>query len=65
MGSKYSFHLQLPTELEERVKQACDERLISPNVLITKAIEDFLDRLIPLHEMTYDWYKRREQRGKD
>lgn len=43
--------LRIPPELLRQVKDAAAEREISTNLLITKAIEDFLPRLIPVAEL--------------
>jgi predicted HicB family RNase H-like nuclease len=41
----------LPTELHDRLRCAADERHVSVNFLIVKALEDYLDRLIPIDEV--------------
>lgn len=43
--------LRLDRDLLEAVNQAAAERGISRNLLITKALEDFLPRLIPVSEL--------------
>jgi hypothetical protein len=43
--------VRLPTELHDRLRCAADERHVSVNFLIVKALEDYLDRLIPIDEV--------------
>ena len=43
--------LRIPTSLDEQVKQAALERGISVNVLINNALEDYLERLVPVEEL--------------
>lgn len=38
-------------DLDERVKTAARERGISANVLINAALEDYLERLLPVDEV--------------
>jgi predicted DNA-binding protein len=42
--------IRFPDELHDRLKQAADERGLSINYVVTKAVEEFLDRLIPIEE---------------
>lgn len=42
--------LRLPHELHARVRAAAEERDVSINWLVVKAVEDFLPRLIPVDE---------------
>ena len=43
--------VRLPEQLHDRLRTAADERGLSINFLVTKAVEDFLDRLIPADEL--------------
>lgn len=43
--------IRFPEELHERLRTAADERHFSVNYLVVKAVEDFLDRLIPADEL--------------
>lgn len=43
--------IRFPEELHERLKAAADERDFSVNFMVVKAVEDFLDRLIPASEI--------------
>ena len=43
--------IRISPELHERVKQAADDRLVSTNLLLTKLIEDGMERLIPVDEI--------------
>lgn len=42
--------VRLPEDLHDRLKQAADERDVSVNYLMTKAVDDYLDRLVPAEE---------------
>jgi predicted transcriptional regulator len=44
--------VRLPASLHDKLRQAADERELSANYLIVRAIEDYLDRLIPAEEFT-------------
>lgn len=43
--------IRLPPDLHDRLKAAAEERDLSMNYLIVKALEDFLPRLIPASEL--------------
>lgn len=43
--------IRFPEELHERLRAAADERHFSINFMVVKAVEDFLDRLIPADEL--------------
>lgn len=43
--------IRFPAELHEQLRTAADERHLSINYLVVKAVEDFLDRLIPADEL--------------
>ena len=43
--------IRFPEHLHERLRTAADERDLSVNFLVVKAVEEFLDRLIPAHEL--------------
>jgi predicted HicB family RNase H-like nuclease len=43
--------VRLPPGLHDRLRNAADERHVSVNFLIVKALEDYLDRLIPIDEV--------------
>lgn len=42
--------IRFPDELHERLKEAAEERDLSINFLVVKAVEEFLDRLVPASE---------------
>jgi len=42
--------IRFPDELHERLKVAAEERDLSINFLVVKAVEDFLERLLPADE---------------
>lgn len=43
--------IRFPEELHERLKDAADERDLSINYLVVKAVEEFLENLIPVDEL--------------
>jgi predicted HicB family RNase H-like nuclease len=43
--------LRIPTELDSRLKAVARERGISANVLINAALNDYLERLLPMSEL--------------
>jgi len=44
--------IRFPGELHEQLRQAADERDLSINYLVVKAVEQFLPQLIPADELT-------------
>jgi len=44
--------VRLPEDLHARLHEAADDRDLSANFIITKALEDFLQRLIPPEEFS-------------
>jgi predicted transcriptional regulator len=48
-----SFTIRIPKELHDRFLEACRERDLSMSWMGTKAIEQFLDRLIPVDEIKW------------
>lgn len=49
--SRTATAIRFPEEVHERLRDAADERDLSINWLVVKAVEDFLDRLIPVDEL--------------
>lgn len=43
--------IRFPEALHERLRTAAEERDLSINYMVTKAVEDFLTRLIPASEL--------------
>ena len=43
--------IRFPEELHERLRAAADERHYSINFMVVKAVEDFLERLIPVEDL--------------
>jgi predicted transcriptional regulator len=43
--------IRFPVDLHARLQQAADERGFSVNFMVVKAVEDFLNRLIPADEL--------------
>lgn len=43
--------IRFDPELLKRLHSAADERDLSVNYLVTKAVEEFLERLIPVEEL--------------
>ena len=52
-GPRTATAIRLPDALHERLLVAATERDVSLNFLVTKAVEQFLDRLIPVDEMRW------------
>jgi len=48
---KVNLHLRIPIELNDRLERAADERVLSTNLFVSKAIEYFLDHLVPVEEV--------------
>ncbi len=48
---RVSTSIRLPVDLHQRLSVAAEERELSVNYLVNKAIADFLDRLIPADEI--------------
>ena len=44
--------IRFPDEIHERLRVAADERDLSINYLVVKAVEEFLHNLIPVEELT-------------
>jgi predicted transcriptional regulator len=49
--SRTTTAIRFPDEVHERLRSAADEREFSINFLVVKAVEDFLERLIPADEL--------------
>lgn len=45
--------LRLPTELYDQLVQAAEDRDLSINFLVVRAVEEFLKRLVPAEEMRW------------
>lgn len=43
--------IRFPEPLHDRLRHAADERDLSVNYMVVKAVEDFLERLIPADEL--------------
>lgn len=43
--------IRFPEAVHERLRLAAEERDFSVNFMVVKAVEDFLDRLIPADEL--------------
>jgi predicted HicB family RNase H-like nuclease len=43
--------IRFPEELHERLRKAADERDLSINFLVVKAVEEFLENLVPASEL--------------
>lgn len=43
--------VRLPKELHERVQRAAEERQVSANYIVVRAIERYLDCMIPVDEL--------------
>lgn len=43
--------IRFPDELHDRLKSAAEERDLSINFLVIKAVEEFVENLIPVEEL--------------
>lgn len=50
-GERVHTVIRIPTQLHARLREAADDRDVSVNWLVLRALEDFLDRLIPADEL--------------
>jgi len=51
-GERVTTAIRLPEELHEELQRAATERDVSINFLVTRAVEDYLERLIPVDALT-------------
>lgn len=51
--ARTSTAIRLPADLHERLVAAAEEREVSMNFLITQAVREFLDRLLPVEEIRW------------
>lgn len=51
--ARVGIHVRLTPEVYERLRVAADERAVSVNWLAERAFVDFLDRLLPIHELRW------------
>lgn len=51
MSDRVATYLRLPPDLHARLKAAADERDVSINLIATRAIADYLDRLVSVDEV--------------
>lgn len=49
--AKLATAIRFPEEVHERLRAAADERDLSLNYMVVKAVEDFLERLIPADQL--------------
>jgi predicted HicB family RNase H-like nuclease len=52
-GHRITTAVRFPPDLHERLKNAAAERDVAMNVIVNKAVADYLDRLIPIDEMVW------------
>ncbi len=43
--------VRLPEDLHRQLREAADEREVSVNLIVQRAVTDYLDRLIPVDEL--------------
>ena len=48
---KVNLHLRIPPELMDRLNKEADDRVVSTNLLAIKALEEYLDRLVPVEQI--------------
>jgi len=51
-AERHQKNVRLPVEMNDRLRAVAAEREVSANSIINHAVKDFLDRLIPLNELT-------------
>lgn len=51
--SRSSTGIRMSPELHERLRKACEERDVTMNWMTCRAIEYYLDRLIPVEEIKW------------
>lgn len=51
MSERVATAIRLPKPLHERLHKEADERMISVNLIVCRAVEDFLEKLIPVEEL--------------
>lgn len=49
---KVATNVRLDPEVHTRLRQECNARMVSIQMMIERAVIEFLDRLVPLDEMT-------------
>lgn len=49
-GDRTSLSVRLDTDLYQRLQKEADSRMVSTNLLVSRAIAEFLDRLVPVDE---------------
>ena len=54
---------RLPKELHERMQRAAAERQVSANYIAVRAIERYLDRMVPADELQLEREELSPQRG--
>lgn len=59
---RHQLTIRLTPDLHDRLRDAAEDRDLSVNWLVTRAIEDFLDRLIPAEDLSL---VRRSDGGSD
>ncbi len=50
-GERVQTQVRIPVSIYERLEAEADQRSLSINFLMEKAVEDLLDRLIPVEEL--------------
>ena len=53
LGQTINTAIRMKPELHDALKAAAEEREVSVNFLINRAVEDFLPRLIPVEEIRW------------
>jgi predicted HicB family RNase H-like nuclease len=51
-GDRVTTVVRLPEDVHRLLQQSALERDVSVNLLITRAVTDYLDRLVPVSELT-------------
>jgi predicted transcriptional regulator len=55
--------VRLPKQLHERIQREADERQVSVNYIVERAIERYLDRMVPVAELQLERDERTNRNG--
>lgn len=53
--------MRIDRDVHARLKAAAQERRVSTNFLVSLAIEELLDNLIPVEDLRFQWTKARDE----
>jgi predicted DNA-binding protein len=55
--------VRLPKQLHERIQREADERQVSVNYIVERAIERYLERMVPVAELQLERDERAHRNG--